>query len=411
MTTLDAQPDAPPEIDAAVRLDIGCGPHAQPGWVPIDRDFGTEAYPLPDYADDSVDEIRASHVLEHFSTAEVGKVLCEWVRVLKPGGRIRIAVPDLAWVARTYARTDGRLTTHERQQLMGYLMGGQTDENDHHHSVYDLPSLRALMRWAGLRGVRRWVSDREDCAALPVSLNLEGVKPPKVDVPPIAAVMSMPSLAHTANWWCASQTFTPRGIELTKVTGAYWGQCLERGIEDILETTNAEWIVTLDYDSIWTPDQFDELCFLLGSNPHIDAIAPWQVGREAKKLLVYKTAEDGSRIGKMSLAEVDQKQTLEVDSAHFGLTVIRRSALERMDHPWFWGRPNDEGRWRDHRVDDDIAFWQRFREAGNSVHIATHVGIGHLQQVITWPSDDLCNVVFQFMQDYQDHGHHPEARR
>ncbi len=48
-------------------------------------------YPLA-YKDESVDEIYASHVLEHFPYNKTQEVLNDWVRVLKPGGRIRIPV-------------------------------------------------------------------------------------------------------------------------------------------------------------------------------------------------------------------------------------------------------------------------------------------------------------------------------
>ena len=72
-----------------MKLNIGAGTVEIEGFTPVDRRVGLEAYPLT-YADGSVCEIRASHILEHFSEAEVPKVLADWVRVLEPGGRIII---------------------------------------------------------------------------------------------------------------------------------------------------------------------------------------------------------------------------------------------------------------------------------------------------------------------------------
>ena len=46
-----------------IRLDLGAGSVSPPGFIPLGRDHGSEIWPLP-YADESVDEIRASHVLE-----------------------------------------------------------------------------------------------------------------------------------------------------------------------------------------------------------------------------------------------------------------------------------------------------------------------------------------------------------
>ena len=44
---------------------------------------------------DSVDYIYCSQVLEHFEKYEAIKILTESLRVLKPGGLIRISVPDI----------------------------------------------------------------------------------------------------------------------------------------------------------------------------------------------------------------------------------------------------------------------------------------------------------------------------
>ena len=151
-----------------LKLNIGAGNTKLEGFVAIDRRFGTEAYPL-DYPSGGVAEIRASHILEHFSFAEVPAVLSEWARVLKPGGRIRIAVPDFDKIVQM-ALKGGDDLWHL------YLMGGQTDENDYHKSLFTAESLRQQMEIAGLVKVERWESDNTDTASHRVSLNLEGIK-------------------------------------------------------------------------------------------------------------------------------------------------------------------------------------------------------------------------------------------
>ena len=155
----------------SVKLNIGAGPTRMPGWTPIDRKLGTEAYPLTDYADDSVDEIRASHVLEHFGFAEVPAVLNDWVRVLRPGCRIRISVPEMTRILRVAQQGDDLWAK--------YLMGGQTDENDYHKSVFTEAALRDAMEIAGLHDINEWHSDNTDTAGHKVSYNLEGYKPRK----------------------------------------------------------------------------------------------------------------------------------------------------------------------------------------------------------------------------------------
>ena len=94
-----------------LKLNIGTGGVVIPGYTAIDRKTGQEAYPLA-YPDNSVSEIRASHVLEHFSFKDVVDVLADWVRVLKPGGIVRIAVPDI-----------DKCLASEDQNRVFYLMG------------------------------------------------------------------------------------------------------------------------------------------------------------------------------------------------------------------------------------------------------------------------------------------------
>ena len=76
-----------------IKLNLGAGDIPIDGYISIDRKTGQEAYPLA-YEDGSVDEIRASHILEHFGLREISAVLKNWWDKLKPGGLLKIAVPD-----------------------------------------------------------------------------------------------------------------------------------------------------------------------------------------------------------------------------------------------------------------------------------------------------------------------------
>lgn len=54
------------------------------------------------FNDDCFDEIFASHVLEHIPWYEVDRILLEWVRIIKPGGKLTIWVPDGFKVAKSW---------------------------------------------------------------------------------------------------------------------------------------------------------------------------------------------------------------------------------------------------------------------------------------------------------------------
>ncbi len=155
-----------------LRLNLGAGIYKPiEGFTPVGRQNGSEVYPL-EYADASVADIRASHILEHFSFRKTPAVLQEWVRVLKPGGTIKVAVPSFEWLVRRCVEGEAGDIPIEK-----FLMGGQTDDDDYHKAVFSKPKLSQMMRHAGLVDIHPWFSDIGDDASLPVSLNLEGRKP------------------------------------------------------------------------------------------------------------------------------------------------------------------------------------------------------------------------------------------
>lgn len=397
-----------------LKLNIGGGDTELDGFVCVDRTNGKEAFPL-EYEDESVDEVRASHVLEHFGWKEAIEAIKEWVRVLKPGGLMRIAVPDFAFIAEQYSHADETRNSDKlRSMVFSYAMGGQIDENDFHKSAWDEQRLRGLMQAAGIHRIERWESEIDDYAKLPVSLNLKGTKQPDPVIPKISAIMSTGRLAFTENLFCSMHTFAPRGIELIKHTGAFWGQCLERVMVDCLTRENKadrpEWFLTLDYDTVFTPEQFDLLCYEMATHPEIDALAPWQCKREDDAPLCWFIDEEGNKREEIPLTEFD-KDVIQVRDAHFGLTLIRVSALEKMEHPWFLEQPNDKGMWGDGRLDPDIYFWRKWQKAGNNLFLANRVSIGHCQQMVTWIRKDTRRPIHQYLTEFQKHGPPKEVPR
>jgi len=89
-------------------LNLGCGSRYLPGWVNVDRCPAEPSVMAIDlrrgipFPDDSFDFVYHSHLLEHFSKSEAGPFLRECLRVLRCGGVIRVVVPDLEQIARSY---------------------------------------------------------------------------------------------------------------------------------------------------------------------------------------------------------------------------------------------------------------------------------------------------------------------
>ena len=377
-----------------VKLNIGAGTDAPPldGFTPIDRAFGTEAFPLAQYEDGSVDEIRASHVLEHFQQSDIQKVLNEWVRVLKPGGRIRIAVPDFRWCAQQY------LADNTGQPLYEYIMGGHVDGNDVHHALFDEMGLRWQMEQAGLFAIQHWKADNVDCASLPCSLNLEGIKPTSTKAlnERVLVVATMPRLNWTYNRDLATLACVKINIPYICTSGAYFDQNMERALEQAL-ASGVEYAITLDYDSVFTPADVQRLVTMMDMYPEAGAIASMQAKRGPDALpLIARNPDDPVTVGE-SCGDI-----FKVRSAHFGLTIIRTSVLAKMRKPWLYHKPAPDGSWGDGRVDADVAFWHNLNEVSQT-YVSPRVNIGHLQVMVSWV-DGSYAVIHQHLDEYQKQG-------
>jgi hypothetical protein len=359
-----------------LRLDLGAGALSPAGFTPMGNAHGSAIYPLP-HDDGSVDEIRASHVLEHFPSGEIAAVLADWARVLKPGGTLGIAVPDFAKIAENYL-------AGARQPTEGYIMGGQSAPDDFHKALFDEEQLKRAMAATGLMLIRPWQSELADCASLPISLNLVGTKPHRSEIS-VSAVMSVPRLGFLDTMFCAVEALPPLRIPLRRCTGAYWGQCLERAIEEALADGEVDAILTLDYDSVFTKRDVAMLMQLMCCYPEADAIAAVQAGRGSVGRLFTIRAEGGANaVGVPS--DTFAGDLAQVSTAHFGLTLIRADKLRALPKPWFHDVPAPDGSWNEGRTDADIAFWRNWEAGGNALHLANRVPIGHLELMALWPA-------------------------
>lgn len=85
-----------------MRLDLGCGKNKREGFIGVDSiqfdgvDIVQDLKEKWQWEDDSVEEIHASHFLEHFDSFERIHILNESYRVLKPGGKMTIITPHWA---------------------------------------------------------------------------------------------------------------------------------------------------------------------------------------------------------------------------------------------------------------------------------------------------------------------------
>lgn len=93
------------------RVNIGCGDRPTPGWINLELRSASNVHfwdcrrGLP-FSDNAVNTIYAEHAFEHFDLDAEGKrFLQEALRCLRPGGVLRVVVPDAGAYLRAYGET------------------------------------------------------------------------------------------------------------------------------------------------------------------------------------------------------------------------------------------------------------------------------------------------------------------
>jgi len=143
-------------VDRRSLIHLGCGPSvAKTRWVDLDGSWNARLNHLPvllrqairgfwritgrqrvlvfpghvrylnlnrrlPYPDHSVDAIYASHVWEHLHLNVAKRVTLECARILKPGGILRVVVPDVRVFIRTYLETDADHAVVRLNEALGY---------------------------------------------------------------------------------------------------------------------------------------------------------------------------------------------------------------------------------------------------------------------------------------------------
>ncbi len=101
------------------------------------------------YPDRCATYVYSSHFLEHLFHEDAVRVLREMHRVMKPGGVVRVCVPDLAHYINEYRRGNKQFT------LEGFFMTSAAGYFGRHKWMYDYPLMARELRRAGFRKIRR----------------------------------------------------------------------------------------------------------------------------------------------------------------------------------------------------------------------------------------------------------------
>jgi predicted SAM-dependent methyltransferase len=157
-----------------------------PGFLTVDlrevpeTDILGDVRDLSMFTDGTVDEIYSSNVLEHFPHVDTINVLKEWCRVLKPGGKLWLSVPDFDATVKLYLK-EGLVP------WVKYLAwGDQAHPLNYHYINFTFGSLALDASKAGFRDIKRHQSlpfgikdaseHRDNLHGIRISLNVEVIK-------------------------------------------------------------------------------------------------------------------------------------------------------------------------------------------------------------------------------------------
>ena len=164
----------------SIKLNLGCGTDYKEGWVNVDNnsDDNIEKLdlnwdlrnPLP-HKDNSVDFIFNEHFFEHLTVEEGQVCMKDFMRVLKPGGVMRIAMPDLEeavafymdknWKQKAFIKNFGLDFVETRAELLNMNF-----RNWGHKWLYDWEELERRLKQAGYTNIKRCKRGKSDHAEL-----------------------------------------------------------------------------------------------------------------------------------------------------------------------------------------------------------------------------------------------------
>jgi predicted SAM-dependent methyltransferase len=179
-----------------MRLYLGARDYKPEGFSTVDidpavrPDIVADIVKLSPIADESCNEVVAGHVLEHVEWPDGFLALSEFARVLRRGGAIKIAVPDLGLLARTLLSGDSAF------HVTGLIFGvaGRTNPFEKHRYGYTAGMLVDILETLGFGDFRWWNSEIPDASngwchgpdgqRVAISLNISAVKKGSPAVPP-----------------------------------------------------------------------------------------------------------------------------------------------------------------------------------------------------------------------------------
>lgn len=139
-----------------IKLDVGSGRFPKQGYTSVDKfgnpDILADMWNIP-LESESVHVVRSSHALEHVHKHFVMPSLREWYRLLIPGGKLELCVPDLEWCIRAWLKNP--TNEYELDCIFGMQSydGVITHEGEIHYTGFSKELLEEYVSKAGFQNI------------------------------------------------------------------------------------------------------------------------------------------------------------------------------------------------------------------------------------------------------------------
>jgi glycosyltransferase involved in cell wall biosynthesis len=165
--------------------NVACAP-ADGGPLP---DVICDIRTLPGFENNFVEELLSVHVVELFRRGEIVDILREWVRVLKPGGRLTLETLNLISTCQNVLQSAAGTSSSDVEKVISCLYGDPSQMDPQHRPswLYTPHSLGMILHEVGLTDLKQETLESVLCRSH--DMRITGIKPfPRVLVDPASPV-------------------------------------------------------------------------------------------------------------------------------------------------------------------------------------------------------------------------------